>query len=609
MLKLIIEDDEGRKTVVPFVREEITIGRQEGNTIRLTERNVSRRHARLLRQNGHVVVEDLGSSNGTRINGERISGQSAIKDGDLLQIGDYDLALQNEAALAASKAASSASSASSRPTLPAAPALRGSEEPSDPNGSATEAETELETPVQDEASGPSTGPEGRRHSTSIIRMDQVESTRTRKVQELDAAQAPRLVVVSSELKGQEFSCLRTEMRVGRTDDNDIVIDHRSLSRTHAKIVREDNGEWRVIDMQSANGMTINGESYAQATLNGGDIIELGHVKLRFVGPGESSAASGKGFGKVALFIGLGLLVVGGGVFFFLAGPSDIPPAQPIPVTEKPSPPPVKNEPPPAQEEPPPETQTPEQVAAPVEPKPTPVPPPPTPPAGPTAAELAQQKLTALIQEAQQALNAGNLEKAEDTLGKTRKDGKLPPEAQEVASVLDAEKKADKALREGQLALKNKRYDEVDRQLALAQNSTLFAKSREDLATALAKVREAQAKAEPKPLPTVPVKPPPSAPGPSTPSAQEQARAAYSDAVKLFKARQIDSAVIQGKKCVELDSSNGECHMVLGAAYATLKDMTKAAEHYRQFLKLAPDHKQAPKVKKSLEEYESQNPNR
>ncbi|ADO74006.1 FHA domain-containing protein [Stigmatella aurantiaca] len=609
MLKLIIEDDEGRKTVVPFVREEITIGRQEGNTIRLTERNVSRRHARLLRQNGHVVVEDLGSSNGTRINGERISGQSAIKDGDLLQIGDYDLALQNEAALAASKA-SAASSPSTRPTLPAAPALRGSDEPSDPEGSAPEAETELETPVQDEASGPSPGPEGRRHSTSIIRMDQVESSRTRKIQELDAAQAPRLVVVSSELKGQEFSCLRTEMRVGRTDDNDIVLDHRSLSRTHAKIVREDNGEWRVIDMQSANGMTINGESYAQATLNGGDIIELGHVKLRFVGPGEPSSP-GKGLGKAALGVGLLLLllVVGGGAFFLLASPSETPPVQPPPLAGPPPPTPAKNEPPPVQEEPPPETPVPEQVAAPTEPKPTAPPEPVAPPPGPTAAELAQQKLTALIQEAQQALDAGNLEKAEDTLGKTRKDGKLPPEAQQVATVLDSEKKADRAIREGQVALKNKRYDEVDRQLALAQNSTLFAKNREDLAAALAKAREAQAKTEPKPPPTVPVKPPASAPGPSTPSAQEQARAAYSDAVKLFKARQIDSAVIQGKKCVELDSSNGECHMVLGAAYATLKDMTKAAEHYRQFLKLAPDHKQAPKVKKSLEEYESQNPNR
>src|SRR5690242_1976040 len=104
-MKLIIEDDEGRKTVVPFVREEITIGRQEGNTIRLTERNVSRRHARLLRQNGHVVVEDLGSYNGIKINGERIQGQTAINDGDLIQIGDYDLAIQTEAAAAKAEAA------------------------------------------------------------------------------------------------------------------------------------------------------------------------------------------------------------------------------------------------------------------------------------------------------------------------------------------------------------------------------------------------------------------------------------------------------------------------------------------------------------------------
>jgi ABC transport system ATP-binding/permease protein len=589
VLKLIIEDDEGRKTVVPFVREEITIGRQEGNTIRLTERNVSRRHARLLRQNGRVVVEDLGSSNGTRINGE---------------IGDYDLALQNEAALASGKASPPApmsTPASMRPTLPAAPALRGSDEPSDPDAAPQEAETELETPVQDEASGPTTGPTGRRHSTSIIRMDAVESTRTRKVEELDAAQAPRLVVVSSELKGQEFSCLRTEMRVGRTDDNDIVLDHRSLSRTHAKIVREDTGEWRVIDMQSANGLTVNGESYAQATLNTGDVIELGHVKLRFVGPGETAAGKGSSKGLLLVAALVLLLLVGGGAFFLLSGTPESPPPAPAPsATVIPPAPPVKNEPP-AQEEPPPEPEAPEQVAVPPEPKPTPVQ---APPPGPTPAELAQQKLQALVQEARQALSAGNMDKAEDTLGKTRKDGKLPPEAQEVAAALDAERKADRAIRDGQVALRNKKYDEAERQLALAQNTTLFAKSRDDLATALAKVREAQAKSEPK-VPVLPGKP---SAGPSTPSAQEQAKAAYDDAAKLLKARQYDGALSQGQKCVELDSSNGECHMVLGATYASLKNMNKAAEHYRQFLKLAPDHKLAPKIKKNLADYESQTPN-
>src|ERR1043166_1075247 len=95
-MKLIIEDDEGRKTVVPLVRDEITIGRQEGNTIRLTERNVSRRHARLVKEDGRIVIEDLGSYNGVRVNGEKISGPTRIKEGDLVEIGDYDLGIQGK---------------------------------------------------------------------------------------------------------------------------------------------------------------------------------------------------------------------------------------------------------------------------------------------------------------------------------------------------------------------------------------------------------------------------------------------------------------------------------------------------------------------------------
>ena len=47
MWKLVIEDDEGKRTVVPLSRDDYTIGRQEGNTIRLTERNVSRTHGRV----------------------------------------------------------------------------------------------------------------------------------------------------------------------------------------------------------------------------------------------------------------------------------------------------------------------------------------------------------------------------------------------------------------------------------------------------------------------------------------------------------------------------------------------------------------------------------
>jgi pSer/pThr/pTyr-binding forkhead associated (FHA) protein len=93
--KLIIEDDEGKTTVVPVSRGEISIGRMEGNTIRLMERNVSRRHARLLRESGAVFIEDLNSFNGVKINGERIDKRLEVKEGDLVEIGDYHLALQS----------------------------------------------------------------------------------------------------------------------------------------------------------------------------------------------------------------------------------------------------------------------------------------------------------------------------------------------------------------------------------------------------------------------------------------------------------------------------------------------------------------------------------
>src|ERR1700745_4366894 len=94
MYKLIIEDDEGKTTVVPLIRDEITIGRKEGNTIRLTERNVSRKHAKLLKANGAVYIEDIQSYNGIKVNGERIAGRAPIAEGDRIQIGDYQLALK-----------------------------------------------------------------------------------------------------------------------------------------------------------------------------------------------------------------------------------------------------------------------------------------------------------------------------------------------------------------------------------------------------------------------------------------------------------------------------------------------------------------------------------
>ena len=99
--KLIIEDDVGETVEVPLRQDVTTIGRKDGNMIKLTERNVSRDHALLIRDNGSLFVEDLKSYTGVKINGERIQGKVQIQEGDLIEIGDYHLALQQENAGAA----------------------------------------------------------------------------------------------------------------------------------------------------------------------------------------------------------------------------------------------------------------------------------------------------------------------------------------------------------------------------------------------------------------------------------------------------------------------------------------------------------------------------
>src|SRR5690606_2358564 len=95
--KLSIEDDQGQQTVVNLVRDEYSIGRAEANTIRLTERNVSRSHALLHRQRDQWFLEDLQSYNGVYVNGVRIGGRQELAHGDLVQIGDYRIELTDEA--------------------------------------------------------------------------------------------------------------------------------------------------------------------------------------------------------------------------------------------------------------------------------------------------------------------------------------------------------------------------------------------------------------------------------------------------------------------------------------------------------------------------------
>ncbi len=67
--------------------DELTVGREDGNTIVVELDNISRRHAMVYGKAGRHFVKDLGSTNGTYLNDEDVHGEAALRSGDLIKIG------------------------------------------------------------------------------------------------------------------------------------------------------------------------------------------------------------------------------------------------------------------------------------------------------------------------------------------------------------------------------------------------------------------------------------------------------------------------------------------------------------------------------------------
>jgi len=69
-------------------RDWLSIGRDPSNDIVINDPQVSRQHARVTRQGQMVVIEDLGSTNGTFANGVRLTGPHVLSNGDVIGLGD-----------------------------------------------------------------------------------------------------------------------------------------------------------------------------------------------------------------------------------------------------------------------------------------------------------------------------------------------------------------------------------------------------------------------------------------------------------------------------------------------------------------------------------------
>ena len=240
MWKLVIEDDEGKRTVVPLTRDDYTIGRQEGNTIRLTERNVSRAHGRVRRSrtNGAgaprdmFILEDLRSYNGVFVNGLRVAHTQDLQHGDLIQIGDYRIVLQDD---------------------------------SMSDAAATQ-------PMGDPSELKSTIPTG---GTSTVTRGSLLLERPN-----------RLVMLAGPTPGAEYPLVTDRLTVGRAEDAAISVNHNSVSRLHCEIHALGEGRFEIVDKGSSNGVRVNGSDLRRGIVEAGDIIELGDVKFKFVGAGQ-----------------------------------------------------------------------------------------------------------------------------------------------------------------------------------------------------------------------------------------------------------------------------------------------------------------------------------
>ena len=106
--------------------DQLTIGRDATNEITINDAEISRRHARLTFQGGKYVLEDLGSTNGTFVNGQRLAGPRVLKAGEVVQFGEqimlvFEVTTIDAGATMVSPRASAAVPSTPRPAAPVPP--------------------------------------------------------------------------------------------------------------------------------------------------------------------------------------------------------------------------------------------------------------------------------------------------------------------------------------------------------------------------------------------------------------------------------------------------------------------------------------------------------
>jgi ABC-type multidrug transport system ATPase subunit len=257
MAKLIVTLPGAEPLAYPLSDGATNVGRHRENSIRIEDASVSTRHATLVRNGVNVLLKDLGSLNGTFVNGNRIR-ERWLKDGDGVRFGEvhckFTLDLKTVAPLEI-------------PTLP----VKAQPPPLPPLTAQPDAADKKKEPRQQSADPNVT------------------------------------VVVSQHEKGPGTSALPLSEKIplsgrltlGRDPHCDVPLPSRDISRVHAEISKTD-GQYYVCDLQSTNGTFINEQAIkATAALLEGARLRIGPytflVKDGFLWP-----SSQKGHARISV---------------------------------------------------------------------------------------------------------------------------------------------------------------------------------------------------------------------------------------------------------------------------------------------------------------------
>jgi pSer/pThr/pTyr-binding forkhead associated (FHA) protein len=86
--RLVMRSGPSIGQIYPLEKSEMVIGRDLGNEIVISDSEVSRRHARIFMQGNNYVIEDLGSTNGTFVNAQRLTGSYVLRPGEIITFGE-----------------------------------------------------------------------------------------------------------------------------------------------------------------------------------------------------------------------------------------------------------------------------------------------------------------------------------------------------------------------------------------------------------------------------------------------------------------------------------------------------------------------------------------